>query len=49
MMSIDQFLSQFMTWQTLLDIGLITGGIFFLFRTLLRPVTWKILLGIIIG
>lgn len=49
MMSIDHFLSQFMTWQTLLDIGLITAGIFFLFRTLVRLGTWKILLGIVIA
>lgn len=48
-MTIDLFLSQFLVWQTLLDICLITAGIFFLYRTFIRLGTWKILVGIIIA
>jgi uncharacterized protein (TIGR00159 family) len=43
---LEIFLSQFLHWQTLLDIGVITIGIFFLYRTLIRLGTWKILAGI---
>lgn len=39
----------FLHWQTLLDIALLAGGVFFLYRTLLRLGTWKILAGILIA
>ncbi|HCY85015.1 MAG TPA: hypothetical protein DHV36_07765, partial [Desulfobacteraceae bacterium] len=37
------------TWQTLLDILVITAGIYFLYRTLLRLGTWKIVSGILVA
>ncbi len=37
----------FLNWQTLLDIVIIAAGIFYLYRTLLRLGTWKILIGIL--
>lgn len=39
-------LREFLTWQAMLDIALIAVGLFFLYRTLVRLGTWKILLGI---
>lgn len=38
---------EFLTWQALLDIALITAALFFLYRTLVRLGTWKIVLGIL--
>lgn len=42
----DTFLVQFLSWQALLDIGIISAGLFFLYRTLTRLGTWKIFVGI---
>ncbi len=39
----------FFTWQTILDILLITGGLFFLYRTLIGLGTWKIVSGILVS
>lgn len=39
----------FFTWQTILDILLITAGLFFLYRTLLGLGTWKIVSGILVS
>lgn len=41
------YLDIFFSWQTLLDIALIAAGLFFLYRTLLRLGTWKIVLGML--
>jgi len=38
-----------MTWRTILDIVLIAGALFFLYRTLIRLGTWKIVSGILIA
>lgn len=43
---IDAFLLQLFSWQALLDIGIITAGLYFLYRTLSRLGTWKIFVGI---
>jgi uncharacterized protein (TIGR00159 family) len=40
-------LHELLTWQALLDIALITAALFFLYRTLVRLGTWKIVLGIL--
>jgi len=40
---------EFFSWRALLDILLITAGIFFLYRTLLRSGTWKIMAGILLA
>lgn len=40
-------LHELLTWQAILDIALITAGLFFLYRTLVRLGTWKILVGIL--
>jgi len=40
---------EFLTWRAVLDILLITTGIFFLYRTLLRLGTWKIMAGILMA
>lgn len=37
----------FLSWQTLLDIGLISTALFFLYRNFLRLGTWRILVGIL--
>ncbi|MBV5318748.1 MAG: diadenylate cyclase [Desulfobulbaceae bacterium] len=39
----------FFSWRALLDILLITAGLFFLYRTLLRLGTWKIMAGILLA
>jgi uncharacterized protein (TIGR00159 family) len=49
MNTINAFLTQILSWQALLDIGIITGGLFFLYRTLARLDTWKIFVGICIA
>jgi uncharacterized protein (TIGR00159 family) len=38
---------EFLTWQAILDIVIITTGLFFLYRTLVRLGTWKIVVGIV--
>jgi diadenylate cyclase len=38
---------EFLTWQAFLDIALITAALFFLYRTVVRLGTWKIVLGIL--
>ncbi|WP_332468465.1 diadenylate cyclase [Desulfogranum marinum] len=43
---LNAFLDQLMSWQAVLDIGLISAGLFFLYRTLTKLGTWKIFLGI---
>lgn len=40
---------QLFTWQALLDILLISAALFFLYRTLLRLGTWKIMAGILLA
>ena len=40
-------LHELLAWQSILDIILIAVGLFFLYRTLVRLGTWKILLGIL--
>ncbi len=47
MTKIAFILREFLTWQAILDITLITVGLFFLYRTLVRLGTWKILVGIL--
>ncbi len=47
MTKITFILREFLTWQALLDIALIAVGLFFLYRTLVRLGTWKILVGIL--
>ena len=42
-------ISQFFTWQTILDILVMAGGLFLLYRTLMRLGTWKIVSGILIA
>ena len=39
----------FFSWRAVLDILLISAGLFFLHRTLLRLGTWKIMAGIVLG
>ena len=39
----------FFTWRAILDILLISAGVFFLYRTLLRLGTWKIMAGIVMA
>jgi uncharacterized protein (TIGR00159 family) len=40
---------EFFTWRAVLDILLIAAGLFFLYRTLLRLGTWKIMAGILMA
>ena len=40
-------LHELLTWQAILDIAMITAGLFFLYRTLVRLGTWKIVVGIL--
>jgi uncharacterized protein (TIGR00159 family) len=40
---------EFFTWRAVLDILLISAGLFFLYRTLLRLGTWKIMAGILLA
>jgi diadenylate cyclase len=47
MTKIAFILREFLTWQAILDIALIATGLFFLYRTLVRLGTWKILVGIL--
>lgn len=47
MTQLTVLLREFLTWQALLDIALITAALFFLYRTLVRLGTWKIVLGIL--
>lgn len=42
-------LNPLMTWRNILDIVLIAGALFFLYRTLIRLGTWKIVTGILIA
>lgn len=42
-------LQEISTWRAFIDIFVIAGGMFFLYRTLVRLGTWKIFLGILIG
>ena len=39
----------FFSWRAILDILLISAGLFFLYRTLLRLGTWKIMAGIVLA
>lgn len=41
--------SEFFSWRAILDILLICAGLFFLYRTLLRLGTWKIMAGILLA
>ena len=45
MNQIDYLLKELFTWQAILDIIIITSALFFLYRTLERLGTWKILAG----
>lgn len=47
MSKITFILHELLTWQAILDITLIAVALFFLYRTLVRLGTWKILLGIL--
>lgn len=47
MAKIAFILTELLTWQAILDIVLIAIGLFFLYRTLVRLGTWKILVGIL--
>ncbi len=47
MKAIHIYTDIFLNWQTMLDIIIIAAGIFYLYRTLLRLGTWKILIGIL--
>jgi diadenylate cyclase len=40
-------IKEFFTWQTMVDIFLMAAGLFFLYRTLLRLGTWRIVVGIL--
>lgn len=40
---------EFFSWRAILDILLISAGLFFLYRTLLRLGTWKIMAGILLA
>jgi len=40
-------LHELLTWQAILDITIIAAGLFFLYRTLVRLGTWKIVVGIL--
>jgi diadenylate cyclase len=40
---------ELLSWRSVLDILLITAGLFFLYRTLLRLGTWKIMAGILLA
>ncbi len=42
-------LNQLLNWHSILDILLLAGGIFFLYRTLLRLGTWKIITGVLLA
>jgi len=42
----NALLSQMLSWQALLDIGILTAGLYFLYRTLAKLGTWKIFVGI---
>ena len=42
-------LQEILSWRAILDIIVIAGGMFFLYRTLVRLGTWKIFVGILIG
>jgi uncharacterized protein (TIGR00159 family) len=41
--------TEFFSWRAVLDILLISAGLFFLYRTLLRLGTWKIMAGILLA
>lgn len=41
--------SQITDWHTILDILVIAAGMFFLYRTLIRLGTWKIVSGILVA
>ena len=47
MSKIAFILHEFLTWQAMLDIVLIAVALFYLYRTLVRLGTWKILVGIL--
>lgn len=47
MTQLSLLLREFLTWQAFLDIALITAALFFLYRTVVRLGTWKIVLGIL--
>jgi diadenylate cyclase len=49
MNSTNAFLLHLLSWQALLDIAIITAGLFFLYRTLAKLGTWKIFVGICLG
>ncbi|WP_300463569.1 diadenylate cyclase [Desulfobacula sp.] len=42
-------ISELLTWRTILDILVIAAGMFFLYRTLIRLGTWKIVSGILVA
>ena len=48
-MGIPILVRELFSWRALLDIFLIAGGLFFLYRTLLRLGTWKIVAGILVA
>ncbi len=48
-MSIPVLVRELLSWRAVLDIFLIAAGLFFLYRTLLRLGTWKIVAGILVA
>ncbi len=48
-MSIPVLVRELLSWRAVLDIFLIAAGLFFLYRTLLRLGTWKIVAGILLA
>jgi DNA integrity scanning protein DisA with diadenylate cyclase activity len=46
---IPVLVKELLSWRAILDIFLIAAGLFFLYRTLLRLGTWKIVAGILIA
>ena len=48
-MSIPVLVRELLSWRAVLDIFLIGAGLFFLYRTLLRLGTWKIVAGILVA
>ena len=46
---VENILRDLVNWKAVLDILLMTGGLYFLYRTLLRLGTWKIVVGILVA
>ncbi|MDO9264632.1 MAG: hypothetical protein Q7U02_11745, partial [Desulfosalsimonadaceae bacterium] len=42
-------IKEFLDWRTIIDVALITAGLFILYRTLKRLGTWKIMAGMLVA